>query len=158
MSWFGGGQGRGGDNSKSDDEAIEKDQVKHPECGYSKSISQQCSFSSKHGFICEQLREIFRVCPGEPPRTILSVSSKEEKLRGQSSPTSSSTSSSSSPTDEMLSKLADEVAALEARLLRSAPAPSPKDNSSTARDGKQKPWSIKDFDKDEGSGNPPVDA
>lgn len=149
MSWFGGGQGRGGDNNKSlaDEEAIAKDQVKHPGCGYSKSISRQCSFSSKEGLICDQLREIFRVCPGEPPRTILSVSSKEEKLPGQSSPTSSS----SSPTDEMLSKLSDEVAALEARLFRSAPAPSPKHNSSTARDGNQKPWSIKDFDKDEGS-------
>jgi hypothetical protein len=44
---------------------IAEDQRKHPGCGYSQSHSQKCSNNKDNEYICETLKRITRICPGE---------------------------------------------------------------------------------------------
>jgi len=54
---------------------IAEDQRKHPGCGYSQSYSQKCSNNKDNEYICETLKRITRICPGEKNVDIFSTSS-----------------------------------------------------------------------------------
>ena len=139
--WFGGGSKKGSDDDR-DDEAISQDRLNHPQCSYSRHLNRQCSYSSKQGMVCEQIRQVFRLCPGEPPRAILSVSSKEDGHQAEA------TTPAPPHDDDLLRKFSDDIARL---IPPFSPQPNAKHNAGGSKGGgKQKPWSIKDFDKDEG--------
>lgn len=56
-----------------DREIIQEDQLKHPNCRYSVYLSKSCR--SKNGeYVCEELKKIDRVCPGQKPVNIYSNS------------------------------------------------------------------------------------
>jgi hypothetical protein len=54
---------------------IQEDKRQHPQCHYSQSFSQSCNLNKNNEYICETLKRVTRLCPGEKPVDILSSSS-----------------------------------------------------------------------------------
>lgn len=60
-----------------DEEVIRIDQLKHPECNYSISISKSC-FDKDGSLVCETIKNITRLCPNSRPVNVYSKRSKTD--------------------------------------------------------------------------------
>jgi len=65
-------------SNNDEDSIIEQDKEQHPNCTYSRSLSTRCSNNSEGNLVCDSLRSIMRLCPGEQATNIYKYSEKTE--------------------------------------------------------------------------------
>lgn len=73
-------------SNSEDDLIIQQDQEQHPNCTYSRSLSTRCSHNSEGKLVCDSLRSIMRLCPGEQATNIYKYSEKTEGQNTDDSP------------------------------------------------------------------------
>ena len=148
---------------ESDERVIAKDQAEHPGCVYSRSYTKSCRFeSSKGGMVCDSLKRVLRQCPGERPVPVIDSRTSGpaqdaagaglfDILRdfgglgggGGGGGGGASGSNSAAGADESTDPWRREVDALMGAF---GGKPSVHNNKQPVKP-KQRPWSIKDFDK-----------
>lgn len=60
------------DWTESEAAVIQRDKQQYPDCSYSSSMSESCSTQEDGKFVCEIIKNLSRLCPGENPVTVLS--------------------------------------------------------------------------------------